>query len=106
MSRAGLETPCRRLRSTTVSTVFTSPGAPATTPSSAAPSAATMSESVISSRRELGDVVVEPIGERRVHVGDGAVGLGREEPGRRVVEIVDRVLQVLEEGFVAVAFAA
>ena len=57
-------------------------------------------------RRELGDVVVEPIGERRVHVGDGAVGLGREEPGRRMVEIVDGVLQVLEEGLVAVAVAA
>ena len=54
---------------------------------------------------ELGEIVVEPAGEGRVHVGDRAVGLGGEEAGRRVVEIVDRVLKVLEEGLVPVVVA-
>ena len=54
---------------------------------------------------ELGDVVVEPVGERRVHVDDRAVRIGGEEAGRRMVEIVDRVLQVLEEALVALALA-
>ena len=54
---------------------------------------------------ELGDIVVEPVGERRVHVDDRAVRIGGEEAGRRVVEIVDRVLQILEEALVALALA-
>ena len=54
---------------------------------------------------ELGEIVVEPSGKGGVHVGDRAVGLGGEEPGGRVVEIIDRVLKVLEEGLVPVVLA-
>ena len=56
----------------------------------------------ISARRErpgleAGEVDAEPFGERGVEVDDAAVRLGREEAGRRVVEIVDGVLQLLED---------
>ena len=54
---------------------------------------------------ELGEVVIQPLRQRRVHMDDRAVRLGREEAGRRVVEIVDGVLEILEEGFVAVVLA-
>ena len=54
---------------------------------------------------ELCEIVVEPPGEGGVHMRDRAVGLGGEEPGGRVVEIVDRVLKVLEEGLVPVVVA-
>ncbi len=54
---------------------------------------------------DLGEVEIEPAGERRVHVGNIAVRLGREESGRRVIEEVDRVLQFLEDVFVALALA-
>ena len=64
---------------------------------SAAPSPATMSASLSPPDAELGEIIVEPAGERRVHIGDRAVGLGGKKAGRRVVEIVDRVLQILEE---------
>ena len=55
--------------------------------------------------RELRDVVIEPIGEGGVHVRDRAVGFGGKEARRRVVEIVDGVLQVLKEALVPLAFA-
>ena len=48
------------------------------------------------------EVVIEPAGERRVHVHDRAVRLRREEAGGRVVQIVDRVLEILEKGLVLV----
>ena len=54
---------------------------------------------------ELGEVIVEPTGEGGVHVGDRAVGLGGKKTGRRVIEIVDRVLEILEEGFMPVVIA-
>ena len=50
-------------------------------------------------RSDLGEVVVEPGGERGVHVDDRPVGRDGEEPGRRVIEIIDRVLQLLEDAF-------
>ena len=46
---------------------------------------------------ELGEIVAEPGGERRVQVDDVARRIDREEAGRRMVEIVDRVLQLLED---------
>ncbi|MCY1489888.1 hypothetical protein D9M68_236280 [compost metagenome] len=52
---------------------------------------------------ELGQVDAEPIGERGVDVEDLALAPGGEEAGRRVVEIVDGVLQFLEEAFLVVA---
>ena len=48
---------------------------------------------------ELGEVVAEPVGERRVEILHPALGIGGEEAGGRVVEIVDGALQ-LEEGVV------
>ncbi len=54
---------------------------------------------------ELGEVVVEPFRQRRVHVDDRPVGLRRKKTRRRVVEIVDRVLEILEEGLVPVVLA-
>ena len=56
-------------------------------------------------RRELREIIVEPPGERRIHVGDRAVWLRREKAGGRVVEIVDHMLQVLKKAFVPFAFA-
>ena len=55
--------------------------------------------------RELSEIIVEPPGERRIHVGDRAVWLRREKAGGRVVEIVDHMLQVLKKAFVPFAFA-
>ena len=54
---------------------------------------------------ELGEIVVEPAGEGGVHMRDRAVGLGGKKACGRVVEIVDRVLEILEEGFVPVVVA-
>ena len=56
-------------------------------------------------RLELGEVDADPFGERGVHVADAPVGLEREEAGRRVVEIVDRVLQLLEDVLLVLALA-
>ena len=46
---------------------------------------------------DLRQVVVEPFGERSVEIGHVAVCIDREEARRRVVEIVDGVLQLLED---------
>ena len=47
--------------------------------------------------REARKVDAQPFGERGVDVGDAAFLVGGEEAGRRVVEMVDRLLQVEEE---------
>ncbi len=49
-------------------------------------------------RLESGQVYSQPLGEGGVEVDDAAVRLRREEAGGRVVEVVDRVLQFLEDG--------
>ena len=54
---------------------------------------------------DLGEVLLEPLGQRRVEIGDVAVGIDREEAGRRVVEIVDGVLQFLEDVFLPLELA-
>src|SRR6185503_18955090 len=56
-------------------------------------------------RADLRQVVVEPGGERGVEIDDRARGIDREETGRRVVEIVDRVLKLLEDVFLPLALA-
>ena len=43
------------------------------------------------------EILVEPARQRRVQIDDVARGIGGEEAGRRVIEIVDRVLQFLED---------
>ena len=51
------------------------------------------------------EVMVEPIGQRRIDIGDLAGGIDREEAARRVIEIFDGVLQFLEHVFLALAVA-
>ena len=73
--------------------------------SSAAPSPATMSASFSPPEPTCGQIVVEPARERRVEIDDLALGIDREEAGRRVIEIVDRVLQFLEDVLLPLAVA-
>src|ERR1700676_282195 len=54
-------------------------------------------------RPYLGQIVVQPVGERRVDIGDVACGIDREEAARRMIEIFDGVLQLLE--YVLLTFA-
>src|SRR3954463_7087809 len=49
--------------------------------------------------------MIEPIGERRVDIGNLAGGIDREEAARRVIEIFDGVLEFLEHVFLALAIA-
>ena len=56
-------------------------------------------------RADLGEVMAEPIGQRGVDIDQIARRIDREEPGRRVVEIFDGVLQFLEHVFLALAIA-
>ena len=56
-------------------------------------------------RLELGEVDADPFGERGVQVADAPVRLEREEAGRRVVEIVDGVLQLLKDVLLVLALA-
>ena len=54
---------------------------------------------------DLGQIVVQPFGQRGVEIGQATVGLGREEACGRVVEEVDRVLEFLEHVLVPLALA-
>ncbi len=54
-------------------------------------------------RAEAGEVEIEPAGEGGVEIGDLAIGVDRDEAGGRMVEIVDRVLQLLEGVLLALA---
>jgi hypothetical protein len=54
-------------------------------------------------RSDLGEVVPEPLGKGGVHVDDRPGPVGRQEARGRMVEIVDRVLQLLEDGLVPLA---
>ena len=54
---------------------------------------------------DLREIMVEPIGERGVEIDDVAVALGGKEAGRRMVEIVDRVLQLLKHVLVPLELA-
>ena len=56
-------------------------------------------------RADLRQIVVEPVRQRGVDVGNVAGRIGREEAARRVVEIFDRVLQFLEHVFLPLAVA-
>ena len=52
---------------------------------------------------DVGKVEAEPLGERGVEIVDGAVAVGGEEAGRRVVEIGDGLLHLLEAGLLPLA---
>ena len=54
---------------------------------------------------DLGEIVIEPGRQRGVEIDDVARRIDREEAGRRVIEIVDGVLELLEHVFLALAVA-
>ena len=54
---------------------------------------------------DLREVLIEPIGERRVEIDDVTLVIDREEARRRVIEIIDGVLQFLKNVFLPLAFA-
>ena len=54
-------------------------------------------------RTDLGEIVIEPVRQRGVDIDDVAGRIDREEAAWRVVEIFDRVLQLLEHVFLALA---
>src|SRR5262249_39487416 len=56
-------------------------------------------------RREAGEVDAEPFGERGIDISDAAFLVGREEAGRCVVEMVDRLLKIEEETLLLGALA-
>ena len=102
-SRTGSVRPPRVLRSMSKISVLTSPGAAESVVSSAAPSPGHQLLEPQSAGAELRQVVIEPFGQRGVEVADLAIGIDREEAGRRMVEIVDGVLQLLEDVLLALA---
>src|SRR5690606_30192622 len=56
-------------------------------------------------RREAGEIDAEPFRQRRVDIGDPVGGIGGEEAGRRMVEMVDRLLEIEEEALLFGALA-
>ncbi len=53
-------------------------------------------------RNELGEIDTEPFGQRGVEIENLALAPGGEETGGSMVEIVDRILQLLEEALLIV----
>jgi hypothetical protein len=53
---------------------------------------------------DLREVVVEPRRQRGVHVDDGAERVDREEARRRMIEVIDGVLQLLKHVLLPLAF--
>src|SRR5690606_20712546 len=49
------------------------------------------------SRRELGQVDAEPFGEGRIEIDNPARRISRKEASRRMIEMIDRLLQFLKE---------
>jgi hypothetical protein len=56
-------------------------------------------------RADLGQIVIEPVRQRRVDIDEVAGGIDREEPARRMIEIFDRMLQFLKHILLAFAIA-
>ena len=54
---------------------------------------------------DLGQILIEPVGERGVEIDDVALAIDGEEAGRRVIEIIDGVLQFLKDVFLPLALA-
>ena len=48
-------------------------------------------------RADLGQILIEPIGERGIEIDNLAFVIDREKSGRRMIEIVDGVLQFLKD---------
>ncbi|OIQ67549.1 hypothetical protein GALL_508720 [mine drainage metagenome] len=47
-------------------------------------------------RSYLRQIVIQPVGQRRVDIDDVSGGIDRKEAARRMIEVFDRVLQLLE----------
>ena len=47
-------------------------------------------------RADLRQILIEPIGERGIEIDDVALVIDREKSGRRMIEIIDRMLQHLK----------
>ena len=54
---------------------------------------------------DLRQILVEPARQRRIEIDNGARRIDREEAGRRVVEIIDSVLQFLEHVLLTLTLA-
>ena len=54
---------------------------------------------------DLGQILIQPIGERRVEINDIAALIDGKEAGRCVIEVVDRVLQLLKDVLLPLALA-
>ena len=54
---------------------------------------------------DLGEILVEPVRQRRVEIDDIALGIDGEEAGRCMVEIVDGMLQFLKDILLLLALA-
>ena len=52
---------------------------------------------------DLRQILIEPIGERGIEIDDVALVIDREEAGRRMIEIIDRMLQHLKHILLPVA---
>ena len=48
---------------------------------------------------EAGEIDIQPVRQRCIDVGEAKIGVCRQEPGRCLVQIVDRVLQRAEGVF-------
>ena len=70
---------------------------------SAAPSSDMILASLSWPLGDVGKVEAEPLGERGVEIVDGALAVGGEEAGRRIVEIGDGLLHLLEAGLLPLA---
>ena len=104
--RTGTGLPVRVLRSRSSTSVFTSPGAAL---SVVKQRGAFAGDDVVELERagaDLGEIVVEPVRQGGVEIDDVAGGIDGEEAGRRVVEIIDGVLELLEHVLLALALAA
>ena len=97
MKRTGSASPVIVARSRSMTALRVVPGSALTERTSAMPSPATISRKRDRAGREAGQIDAQPLGKRGVDVGDAAFLVGGEEAGRRVVEVVDRLLQIEEE---------
>ena len=104
MKRTGSASPFTVARSRSMTAFRVVPGSALTERTSAMPSPATISSRVIAPGVKAGQVDAQPFGQRGVDIGDAAVLVGREEAGRRMVEMVDGLLQVEEEALLLGSF--
>ena len=104
-SRTGSVRPLRVLRSRSSTSVLTSPGAAAQRGQQRRAVAGDDVGELEAAGADLGEILIEPIGERGVEIDDVALGIDGEEAGRRVIEIVDGVLQLLKDVLLPLALA-